>query len=93
LTCPYGPKMAGGNSPTVKTLLMIEKALLDLDFYPRRMELYRSLPRKIHYSTYKNALEYFEASGKIIFNSKKIVYTDVNNDKLRRLIAEGTIIS
>lgn len=85
--------MAGGNSPTVRTLLMIEETILDLDYYPKRMELYRSLPRRIHYSTFKNALEYFEASGKIIYNSKKIVYTDVNNDKLRRLIAKGTIIS
>ena len=85
--------MAGGNSPTVRTLLMIEETILDLDYYPKRMELYRSLPRRIHYSTFKNALEYLEASGKIIFNAKKIVYTDVNNDKLRRLIAKGTIIS
>jgi hypothetical protein len=84
--------MAGGNSPTVKTLLMIEKAILDSEIYPTRMELYRSLPRRIHYSTFKNALEYLEASGKIGFNSKKIVYTGVNNEKLRKLIAEGARI-
>ena len=84
--------MAGGNSPTVKTLLMIEKAILDSEIYPTRMELYRSLPRRIHYSTFKNALEYLEASGKIGSNSKKIVYTGVNNEKLRKLIAEGARI-
>jgi len=71
---------------------MIEKAILDSEIYPTRMELYRSLPRRIHYSTFKNALEYLEASGKIGFNSKKIVYTGVNNEKLRKLIAEGARI-
>lgn len=84
--------MAGGNNPTVKTLLMIEETILNLDIYPTRMELYRSLPRKIHYSTYKNALEYLEASGKITFNSRTIIYTAINNDKLRKLIREGTMI-
>ena len=78
--------MAGGNSPTLKTLLMIEYTILDLDYYPTRMELYRSLPRRIHYSTFKNALDYFEASGKIIYNSNKIMYTGVKTDKLEELI-------
>lgn len=78
--------MAGGNSPTLKTLLMIEYTILDLDYYPTRMELYRSLPRKIHYSTFKNALTYFEASGKIIFNSNKIIYTGVKTEKLEELM-------
>jgi len=78
--------MAGGNSPTLKTLLMIEYTILDLDYYPTRMELYRSLPRRIHYSTFKNALDYFEASRKIIYNSNKIMYTGVKTDKLEELI-------
>ena len=78
--------MAGGNSPTLKTLIMIEKAILDADDYPSRTELHNSLPRKIHYSTFKNALDYLEAHGQIIFNSKKIVYTGVRSEKLEALI-------
>ena len=77
--------------PNVRTLLMIEKAILDSEDYPTRTELYESLPKKVHYTTFKTALEYLEASGKIIFNEKEIVYTGVNNPKLQKLIETSVI--
>lgn len=80
------------HEPTLGTILMIEKAILDSKGYPRKMELYRSLPRQVQYQTFKRTLDYLEASGKIIYNSSEIVYTGINNDKLRRLIEEGVRI-
>jgi S-adenosylmethionine:tRNA-ribosyltransferase-isomerase (queuine synthetase) len=50
------------------------------------MALWRSLPHKIQYQTFKHILDYLEASGRIVFNDKKILYTGVNNPKLRALI-------
>ena len=84
--------MAGGHSPTLKTILRIEKAIVDFVDYPSRMELYDSLSRKPHYSTFKNVLEYLEASGKIIFNDDKIIYTGINNPKLQALLDSSVVI-
>ena len=74
------------HEPQLDTILMVEKAILDADDYPTRMELWKSLPRKVQYQTFKRILDYLEASGKITFNGKKIIYTGVNNPKLRALM-------
>ncbi len=77
------------HEPQLDTILMIEKAIVDSEEYPTRMKLWRSLPRKVEYPTFKRVLEYLEASGKITFNSKTIVYTGVNNEKLQALLKPG----
>lgn len=74
------------HQPTMSTILMVEKAILDGEDYFTRTELWKNLPRKVQYQTYKLILEYLEASGKIAFNSKKIIYTGVNNPKLKALM-------
>ena len=74
------------HEPRMDTILMVEKAILESEDYLAKTELWRSLPRKIQYQTFKRILEYLEASGKITFNSKKILYTGVNNKKLEALM-------
>lgn len=74
------------HEPRMDTILMVEKAILESEDYPARTELWRSLPRKIQYQTFKRILEYLEASGKITYHNKKILYTGVNNEKLMALM-------
>lgn len=74
------------HEPRMDTILMVEKAILEAEEYPTRMSLWRSLPKRTQYQTFKRILEYLEASGKIVFNDKRIVYTGVDNPKLRALM-------
>lgn len=74
------------HEPKLDTIMMVEKAILDAEEYPTRMELWRSLPRQVQYQTFKHILDYLEASGKIVFNDRRIVYTGVDNPKLRALL-------
>ena len=74
------------HEPQLNTVLMVEKAILDAEDYPTRTELWKNLPRKVQYQTFKRILEYLEASGKIVFRNRKIIYTGVNNPKLRALM-------
>ena len=74
------------HEPRMDTILMVEKAIIEAKNYPRRMELYYSLPKKTQYQTFMRILDYLEAHGQIIFNSKRIIYTGVNNEKLEALI-------
>jgi len=74
------------HEPQLDTIMMVEKAILDAEDYPTRLELWKSLPRKVQYQTFKRILEYLEASGKIVFNGKRIIYTGVDNPKLQALM-------
>ncbi|HLE75359.1 MAG TPA: hypothetical protein VI864_04855 [Candidatus Bathyarchaeia archaeon] len=80
------------HEPQLDTLLMVEKAIMDADEYPTRTELWKSLPRKMQYQTFKRVLDYLEASGKIAFDKKKIIYTGVNNPKLEALMKSSVRI-
>jgi hypothetical protein len=77
------------HEPQLNTIMMVEKAILDAEEYPTRMELWRSLPKKVQYQTFKRILEYLEASGKIVFNRDRVIYTGVDNPKLRALLESG----
>jgi hypothetical protein len=74
------------HEPKLDTILMVEKAIIDSEEYPTRTELWKRLPRKMQYQTFKRILDYLEASGKIAFDRKKIIYTGVNNPKLDALL-------
>ena len=74
------------HEPNMKTILMVEKAIVDLGTYPTRMALWRALPKRVQYQTFRRVLEYLEASGKITFNGRSILYTGVNNEKLKALL-------
>ncbi|MDI6847654.1 MAG: hypothetical protein QMD23_05940 [Candidatus Bathyarchaeia archaeon] len=76
------------HEPKLDTILMVEKAIKDAVEYPSRMELWRSLPRKIQYQTFKRILEYLEASNKIVFNKRRIVWVAADNPKLKKLLKE-----
>ncbi len=74
------------HEPKLDTILMVEKAIIDSEEYPTRTELWRTLPRKMQYQTFKRILDYLEASGQIAFDRRKIIYTGVNNPKLDALM-------
>jgi len=82
------------HEPQLDTILMIEKAIIDAEDYPTRMQLWRRLPRKVQYQTFKRVLDYLEASNKIIYDEDgAIVYTGVSNDKLRALVESAIKIT
>ena len=80
------------HEPKLDTILMVEKAILEAEEYPTRMELWRSLPRKVQYQTFKRILDLLEAHGQIAFNGRRIIYTGVNNPKLRALMESSVRI-
>ena len=69
--------------PNLKTLLMIERAIKESDDAPGKVELWKSLPEQVMYSTFGAALDYLEASNKISYDKRRhIVWIAVDNKKL-----------
>ncbi len=80
------------HSPTPDIILMVENALLAVSEYPTKNALRKSLPRQIKDQTFNTVLSYLEESGKILYDGRSIIYTGINNEKLRELIEKGTNI-
>jgi hypothetical protein len=76
----------GAHWPNLQTLLMIERAIKTADIPPKRTELWRSLPRRPMYQTFKRAMDYLDASGKIMIDKDdRVVWVAAESPKLRKL--------
>jgi len=70
---------------------MVENAIKYSKSYPTSKELWQSLPKKIQYQTFKRTLDYLEASNKIIFNGRTILWVFPDNPKLVNLLKESKV--
>ncbi len=82
-----------GHWPNLETILMIEMSIKEADIPPRRTELWKSLPRRMMYQTFRKALDYLEASGKVIVDrNERLVWVAVDNPKLQALFESAVRI-
>ncbi|MBI2076621.1 MAG: hypothetical protein HYT72_05240 [Candidatus Aenigmarchaeota archaeon] len=59
--------------PRLDTILMIEEAVKK-SRNKGKMQIWRSLPKKIMYQTFNLVLSYLESSGKILIRKGKILW-------------------
>ena len=74
------------HEPRLDTILMVEKAIIESEDYQTKTQLWKSLPKKMQYQTFKRVLDYLEASGKIMYHKGEILYTGVTGEKMQALI-------
>ncbi|MDP4038981.1 MAG: hypothetical protein Q8P57_00140 [Candidatus Pacearchaeota archaeon] len=77
------------HSPTLNTVLMVERTLKNAEEVITLAELKRRLPSKIMHSTLITILNYLQLSGKIIIGIKGILWVFVDRRELNRLIEKG----
>ena len=76
------------HSPTLNTVLMVEKTLQNLREIVKIAELKRSLPKQVMHSTLLQILDYLQASGKILVTTKGVVWIyrpPAELDKLKQI--------
>lgn len=62
-------------SPTLQTVLMVEKFIDDNSGAYKKTELFNKLPRKVMWQTFQVIMEYLESINKITYdNERYIVY-------------------
>ena len=62
-------------SPTLQTVLMVEKFIKDNSGEYKKTELFKNLPRKVMWQTFQVIMEYLESTLKIAYdNEDYIVY-------------------
>jgi hypothetical protein len=77
--------------PRLDTVLMIENAVQSAEDYPSKMQLWKSLPRKVQYQTFNLILDYLEESGKIMIQDGKIFWT-YNPKLISKIKNNGLVI-
>ena len=77
------------HSPTLNTVLMVERILKDAKEVITTAELKRKLPKKIMHQTLIRILDYLQLSGKIIIGTKGILWIFTERRELNKLILEG----
>lgn len=80
------------HEPTLRTVMMVEKAIKDSGTYLTRKELWKGLPKQIQYQTLCRILEYLESSNKIMFDGRRIVWIAADNPKLKKLLDESAVL-
>ena len=60
--------------PRLDTVLMVEQAIREAEDSPTRKQLWLSLPKQVHYQTFKLIIEYLQEIGKIIIKDDRIVW-------------------
>ena len=60
-------------SPTLQTVLMVERFIDDSSGEYKKTELFRHLPRKVMWQTYQVIMEYLESINKIAYDSQGYV--------------------
>lgn len=93
----YIPKMAQKqilktveHSPTLNTVLMVEKTLKDAGELVTIAELKRMLPKQVMHRTLITILDYLQISGKILIGTKGILWIHTERKELNELAKKGT---
>jgi len=73
-------------SPTLDTVLMVEKTIDEFSGEYNRTKLWKNLPKKVMWQTYLVILDYLESINKIAFDkNEKIAY--IWNPKLAKKLS------
>ncbi len=77
------------HSPTLNTVLMVERALQEAKEVIKISELKRRLPKQVMHSTIVQILDYLQESGKVFIGTKGVVWVYRPPAELERLKASG----
>ena len=78
-------------SPTLETVLMIERAIEQSSGAHNRTALWKLLPKKVMWQTYLVVIDYLERSNKIVTDSEGKIVWIWNPAFIRKLEAEGLL--
>ncbi|EMR75067.1 hypothetical protein MBGDF03_00108 [Thermoplasmatales archaeon SCGC AB-540-F20] len=74
--------------PQLDTILMVEEAIQQMS-YPKKTELWKSLPKKVMYQTFCLIIDYLEQSGKIVIDKDGRIVWTWNPEMIKKIISSG----
>ena len=80
------------HSPTLESVLMVEKTIHKYSQEYGKYRLWKKLPRKMMYQTFLVILDYLQESGKIHIDKDGCIIWIWNPSRIKDLISRGLII-
>ena len=80
------------HSPTLESVLMVEKTIQKNSQECGKYQLWRKLPRKMMYQTFQVILDYLEQSGKILIDKDGCILWTWNPALIKKLEKEGLVM-
>lgn len=85
-------KMNKIHSPTLESVIMVEKTIRKYSQEYGKYQLWKKLPKKMMYQTFQIILEYLQESNKIIIDKEGIVIWTHNPTRIKKLIQEDLVV-
>ena len=80
------------HSPTLESVLMVEAAIQKHSQEFGKYQLWKRLPRKMMYQTFRVILDYLENSGKILIDKDGCIMWTYNPDRVKKLLTRGLVL-
>ena len=80
------------HSPTLESVIMVEKTIQKYSQECGKYQLWKKLPRKMMYQTFQVILDYLEKSSKIIIDKEGCIIWTYNPKRIKKLISEELIV-
>jgi len=81
------------HQPRLDTVLMVEETIRKMKTYPSKMQLWKALPKKVMYQTFRIIIDYLEESGKILMcKDGKIVWI-WDPEGVKKLLSQPELIA
>ncbi len=77
------------HSPTLESVLMVEKAIHKYSQECGKYQLWKKLPKKMMYQTFQVILDYLESSGKILIDKDGCIMWTYDPEGIKKILANG----
>ena len=77
------------HSPTLESVIMVEKTIKKYSQECGKYQLWKKLPRKMMYQTFQVILDYLKESGKIIIDKEGCVIWTYDPEGIKNLLSKG----
>lgn len=77
------------HSPTLESVLMVEKTIQKYSQEYGKYQLWKKLPKKMMYQTFQVILDYLEQSGKIMIDREGCVIWTYDPEGIKKILARG----
>ncbi len=86
------PQITVLHSPTLESVLMVEKTIQKYSQECGKYQLWKKLPKKMMYQTFLVILDYLKQSGKIIIDKDNCIIWTFNPQRIKKLIEKDLTI-
>ena len=82
-------QIVDAHSPTLNTVIMVERTLKEANEVISIAELKKKLPKQVMHQTLMQVLDYLQLSGKIIIGTRGVLWIFTERKELNSLINKG----